>query len=350
MKNISSKNLNFITLFRGLAAFVVASGHLFGSLSDHLEHESVLIQTLLYPTKFGQYAVYLFLTLSGFSLMRSERIRNIKNSESTPFKVYFKRRVWRIIPVYYLSIIFGFISTIYLRKKVILPNSELSVIGVFSHFLFFDSLNENWRYQTNPALWTIAAEMQCYLLLPLIYRFRSFKSVLLSSLFLYTVVKLLTLSTNLGVFALLYFFLLGVLISEYSLNYRFRPLIQILILALTLPFVLCQSIAKYGRVPELVIWTLFFTSLFLIFEYLEDRKRFIFPKFLVWIGRASYSLYASHYPVIYFTWWYVSKTTYSYSVQLGLLAIIGIPSIAIVTVIVYRLIEVPSLRFSKALK
>ena len=342
MKKDQIKNrLQFVTLLRGLAALCVASGHLFSLAINLPVHPNLLITILLFPTKFGQYSVYLFLTLSGYSLLRSERFRRSQLFQSTHFATYLRRRFWRIVPVYYFSIIFGLLVTLLLRTQLALPSPDITFPGVFTHFIFLNSLNEKWRYQTNPALWTIAAEMQCYITLPLILRCKSFKTVLLTTFLTFFVIKVFVHVTNFGLFALIYFFLLGVIIGEFSLRYRIKSSFLIVILSITSILVFSEYIGHYGKIIELILWLLFFSTLFLLLEALELKHKL--NNSLRIIGISSYSLYACHYPIVYCTWWLVSKLTSSYVLQLLLLGCIGIPLITLGTYVTYRFIEKPSL-------
>ena len=104
-----------------------------------------------------------------------------------------------------------------------------------------------------------------------------------------------------------------------------------------------RNFDKTGRASELLSDALFFTTLFLLCENLEKSEKFTFPNWLMKIGKGSYSLYACHYPLAYFTYWIASQITNSYALQLAYMGLIGIPLILIVTYYIYKFIELPSL-------
>jgi peptidoglycan/LPS O-acetylase OafA/YrhL len=343
-KDLMRSRLDFITLLRGLAALSVTSGHLFSLPATPNVHPNPLISLVLYPTKFGQFSVYLFLTLSGYSLLRSERYRNAKLQKYTTVGTYFKRRLWRITPVYYFSIIFGILVTCFLRTRILIPNSTITVLGVFTHFGYISSLNSNWRFQANPALWTVAAEMQCYLTLPLIYRCRNFRSTIRVSLLIFIFIKIFVKVTNLRLFDLIFFFLLGVIIAEFSLEYKINKKFLKIFLFITLFLVFSKKILIYGRLIEMLLWSIFFMSLFLLLENFQFRDGRVSTKILKVLGSYSYSLYACHYPIAIFSWWLVSSHSKSYLPQLLLLGLIGIPLIAVGTYITFWGFEKPSLK------
>ena len=341
---MKQQNLKFITALRGIAALMVASMHLFAFPSNGSAKTSTLIHVILFPTRFGLFAVFLFLALSGYSLLRSERIRALLKGKPTTFWMYMERRLWRITPVYYISILLGIVGTLLFRNKIQLPNTpELTWGGMISHFLYLHSLNNKWLMQANPALWTIASEMQCYLLFPILIRFKTFKTLFPASLFLYVTLHFFLHFTNIGLFSLMPYFLMGIIIGQFSLSYSIPNKYLYLGLIPSSYLILTENFDVTARVTELLRDAIFFFSLFLILEKLENSNKFIFPNWIVRIGNASYSLYACHYPLAYFTFWVVSLITNSYLIQLLLMGIIGVPVITAVTYLTYRFIELPSL-------
>jgi peptidoglycan/LPS O-acetylase OafA/YrhL len=157
--------------------------------------------------------------------------------------------------------------------------------------------------------------------------------------------------TNFGLFALIYFFLLGIIIGEFSLRYSVNTLILLIILSVTSIFVLSKYIVHFGRIIELLLWLFFFFGLFLFFEKIELQYKYKYklPRLFRIIGLSSYSLYACHYPIVCATWWFVSKHTDSYLLQLAGVGTIGIPLIALGTYITYRFVEKFSLEKAQSI-
>jgi len=349
--DVKQQNLKFVTALRGIAALMVASMHLFAFPSNGSAKTSTLIHVLLFPTRFGQFAVFLFLALSGYSLLRSERIRASLKSKSTTFWMYMERRLWRITPVYYISILLGIVGTLLFRNKIQLPNTpELTWGGIISHLVYLHSLNNKWLMQANPALWTIAAEMQCYLLFPMLIRFKTFKTLFPASLFLYVTLHFFLRFSNIGLFSLMPYFLMGIIIGQFSLSYRIPNKYLYLALIPSSYLIITENFDVTARVTELLRDAIFFFSLFLILEKFENLNKFIFPNWIVRIGNASYSLYACHYPLAYSSYWMATLITHSFVLQLVLMALIGIPLITLVTFAIYKFAEIPSLSKLRTLK
>ena len=348
---MKQKNLKFVTALRGIAALMVASMHLFAFPSNGSAKVKTFIHVLLFPTRFGQFAVFLFLALSGYSLLRSERFRSSLQGKSTSFKTYMERRLWRITPVYYISIFLGIAGTLLFRNRIQLPNTpDLTWSGIISHFVYLHSLNDKWLTQANPALWTIAAEMQCYLLFPLLIRLKTFKTVFPATLILYVTLHFFLRFTNIGLFSLMPYFLMGIIIGQFSLNYNVTSKYLYLGLIPCTYLILTENFDAISRMTELMRDAIFFFSLFLLLEKLENSNKFIFPNWIIRIGNSSYSLYACHYPVAYGTYWIATLLTKSFVLQLAAMGLIGIPLIAMCTFAMYKLVELPSLSKVRALR
>lgn len=348
---MKQKNLKFVTALRGIAALMVASMHLFAFPSNGSAKVKTFIHVLLFPTRFGQFAVFLFLALSGYSLLRSERFRSSLQGKSTSFKTYMERRLWRITPVYYISIFLGIVGTLLFRNRIQLPNTpDLTWSGIISHFVYLHSLNEKWLTQANPALWTVAAEMQCYLLFPLLIRLKTFKTVFPATLILYVTLHFFLRFTHIGLFSLMPYFLMGIIIGQFSLSYTIKNYYLYLGLVPSTYFILTENFDVTARVTELARDAIFFFSLFLLLEKLENSSKFIFPNWIIRIGNASYSLYACHYPLAYCTYWIATLLTKSFVLQLILMALIGIPLISLGTFLIYKFVEIPSLSKLRSVK
>lgn len=123
----------------------------------------------------GGEAVYTFFVLSGFLIIRSIYLQKKNNSFSIR-KFYF-RRILRIIPIYYLIIIFGF-----LFYQVILPFLEIPfdnnynlIEGLGLTLLFFSNV---FAFKYEPGgileiLWSIGVEAQFYIIIaPLLFYIR----------------------------------------------------------------------------------------------------------------------------------------------------------------------------------
>ena len=115
-----------------------------------------------YPITFGWAGVALFFVLSGFCIHLS--FLRSKNFGSPRF---FWRRFWRIYPAYVIALL-AFCT---LNRLNIFSRS--GVEQFVSHALLLHNFRESTFFGIVPAFWSIATEVQLYLLFPLLLVLRS---------------------------------------------------------------------------------------------------------------------------------------------------------------------------------
>ncbi|MDX2137069.1 MAG: acyltransferase [Chloroflexota bacterium] len=120
----------------------------------------------------GPWGVKLFVVLSGFSLMlgvarsQDEQIRG-------GVQGYFKRRIWRIWPPYYIALIIAIILILLVPglniKRGVYNDANIPITwdSVVAHALFIHTLSPHWAESINDSQWTLGVEEQIYLLFPL---------------------------------------------------------------------------------------------------------------------------------------------------------------------------------------
>lgn len=125
-----------------------------------------------YPTKglmayvtaffvFGNSGVILFFLLSGFLLfLPFAKALLFKDSKWPSLRRFYLRRIFRIIPAYYVSLVL----------LILFSHPELIHLTQWRTILQFLTFRMNWEVaqQINGVFWTLAVEFQFYLLLPLI--------------------------------------------------------------------------------------------------------------------------------------------------------------------------------------
>jgi peptidoglycan/LPS O-acetylase OafA/YrhL len=111
------------------------------------------IFTPLIFAEYGNYAVQIFLVISGFCLAIPIAQRGeIRGGAWT----FYQRRARRILPPYYFSIIF----------VLFLEGFHINRSGLITHLLLIQNLSPRNFFSINPSLWSIALECQIYLLFP----------------------------------------------------------------------------------------------------------------------------------------------------------------------------------------
>jgi peptidoglycan/LPS O-acetylase OafA/YrhL len=153
---------------RGLAALFVVLNHIFerawpGNLSYHAPFWATW---MLY----GRFAVIVFIALSGFSLGLGPARSGWRFKS---LGTYAHRRAWRILPPYWAALVFSLVMTWYVLAQPGWPTPNGKSVAVYG-FLVQDAFSQGhhagfWSAGSpNRAFWSIAIEVQLYVLLPLL--------------------------------------------------------------------------------------------------------------------------------------------------------------------------------------
>ncbi|MBX3083010.1 MAG: acyltransferase [Anaerolineae bacterium] len=181
----NSARIDYLDGIRGLAALAVIFVHVFEAFGLDQEWAGIIsngrltatgidrfIPILNNLTRYGAYAVQIFLVISGYSLM----LAIAKSKDGKPkggLKGYFVRRIRRIWPPYYAALFIGLfliavVPGMNVKQNIwwdqALPAFKPDVI--LSHMLFLHHFSPDWLQKINPAMWTIAIEETIYLLFP----------------------------------------------------------------------------------------------------------------------------------------------------------------------------------------
>lgn len=161
---MSQSKLDYIDALRGLA--------ILGVIWLHFSGDTLLVEQVSERVRFivqqGGGGVQLFFLASAFTLFRSAQYRMGKEAHAT--RNFFIRRVFRIVPMYYLGIAYylwqnGFGPQPFLDTT--LPNSPDNIVG---NLFFLQAVNPYWQWLL-PGSWSIATEMAFYLLVPLLVHY-----------------------------------------------------------------------------------------------------------------------------------------------------------------------------------
>lgn len=167
----SSKNYG-AEILRGIAILMVVSYHIFGPLfgwslpwkgllrdfQSQRHHELLWF----YPVTFGWAGVALFFVLSGFCIHLS-----FLRSKSFNAGHFFWRRFWRIYPAYAIALV------VFTALNHVNIFSLQGAMQFLTHALFLHNLRGSTFMEINGSFWSIATEMQLYILFPLLLFIRS---------------------------------------------------------------------------------------------------------------------------------------------------------------------------------
>lgn len=250
--------------------------------------------------KKGQEAVYMFFTLSGFLIIQQLYLEK-SDTQSINLKNFFLRRIFRIFPLYYLVLTFGF-----LYYRIILPHLGFEVDNNYN---LFHALLLSYTFFPNifaagdaggiiEVLWSIGIEEQFYLFIAPIFFLIPFKRVI-TFLLVFTACYFLIYFSGFADFMktykmlFFYFSFSGicsiVFVSE-KINFgKLRYLIFSL-------FIIYFTTSLFKDNLNDLFYHLFSMILFglTIYGLAEQPIRILENKSIVYLGKISYGIYMYH--------------------------------------------------------
>ncbi|MEN3349021.1 MAG: hypothetical protein V7632_2656 [Bradyrhizobium sp.] len=148
-----------LDLLRGIAILMVVASHC-------ANHATSFIPGLLgFTYDYGQLGVQLFFIVSGYTMMLTYGARTDLAAAGS----FYLRRVFRIVPLFWIAIVFYLVITRGEGIKQWAPDG-LGVSDVVLTFLFLHLFSLTAFNSVVPGGWSIGVEMQFYLLFPLVIR------------------------------------------------------------------------------------------------------------------------------------------------------------------------------------
>lgn len=294
----------------------------------------------------GFVGVDVFFVISGF-LITSIIVRQ-KDKQAFSFVDFYKSRIKRIVPAYYilLLLIAAIGAFVFIKSDIPQFTSCLKSAALFKSNRYFSSLDTYFgaEMSENPLLhtWTLAVEMQFYFFLPfVIYFFSSRNTIILLLVLFFVLLGYSQYNIQIGNKSTMYFSLLA-RAPEFLIG-SFISLIKIKIakpnissgLGLILILASAVFINEDSLFPGLLsLIPCIGASLILISLDSSINKYVLSSKPAVYIGELSYSIYLWHWPVLAFLRYY--KMDYDLSISTILVAL---PLIWFLSELSYRYIE-----------
>ncbi len=158
----SDKHLARIDVLRGVAILMVLVFHAWvaafgrdqfdwGGLIDGTVPHPGRAFLLTYPVRFGNAGVSLFFVISGYVIHRSY----LRDAQFT-WRGYVARRFWRIYPAYLVALV---AVAVWLHRE---QTRDFALHAALAH-----NVSARTFFGINPSLWSLAVEVQLYLLYPL---------------------------------------------------------------------------------------------------------------------------------------------------------------------------------------
>lgn len=307
MRNSSRSSLHILPLdgLRGIAVLMIMFYHY------ELIPYNTILPGLSSIIKFGQTGVTLFFVLSGFLITR---ILLKNRREHGYFKNFYMRRTLRIFPLYYFFLLLS-----YFILPLIGIGETPSLEKQTPFYLFYQNIaiTFNWSWDGPFHYWTLAVEEHFYLFWPFIIYYFSIKNIykIIIGIVLIAIISRAYLFTE-G-FEVFYFTIcrmdaiaLGSLVGlmEYQHNYKLNIKWKYYLLSLVFVTVVFgflwveyrnQSNAYIQIIKDLAYSYIYMLLLLAIVTsdasfFLIKMKQFLSNKFLIYIGKISFSLYIYH--------------------------------------------------------
>jgi len=167
MEQPIKRHIDFLDPIRGLAILLVFLYHSLGASFGrdalpwgHWFREFTVTRSFLplLPLTFGWAGVAIFFVVSGFCI-------HLSYSRQPDWPLFFQRRFFRIYPPYLAALLFF----AFLFPITRLHFNSLNAVGQFlSHLGLVHNINEKTYFGINSSFWSIAVEVQLYVIYPLL--------------------------------------------------------------------------------------------------------------------------------------------------------------------------------------
>ncbi len=266
-----------IQILRIIACIMVLMVH-FGQRVD-------LTGTARSLTDFGMYGVHLFFLLSGY-LAASSIVDNPKFN----LKTYYIKRAVAILPLYFLVIVYYFITENILNQYVaVIPSDELGIGWLRYIFLLNGFLNSDTYFWSNLGItWAIPIFAFFYLIAPLILkRVHRLSSALAICLTVFGLSSIVSRFYSCTIFENLRFLFLGVVVYFCIYKNRYKGASLVFMIAALMALILQRDSLAYSFI---------FASIMLIFITCENNYHLPIPiqKAVDSLDKYSYTLYLMH--------------------------------------------------------
>lgn len=306
-----NKNVDII---RTLAIFLIMLNHFWGIISN-VQYTNIGILNFLFSMG-GELGVTLFFIMSGYGIYAS--LYKTEKKGKISYKSYLIKRINRIIPPYYISILIMLLltdGTYYLSKE--------QLGNVLSHIFLIHNVFPSYAGGLNGVLWALGTIFQFYLVAVILYKgINRYKSLFLVISVCFTIIcKMLAVHYLLPIMGMdmtysfwagrnlltsvLDNFVIGMFISYLYYNRKTQIsnicAIILSLVSLVLIYVVCKIGITYGihtdNISGYVIHSMIALAVGLFifaFSYVKIGGDYI-SKLLIWISHYEYSIYIWHY-------------------------------------------------------
>ena len=387
----------YLDSLRAISAIYVVMHH--AVLQYYLVEPTNLSKAETFLLKFfsdGHLAVDMFIVLSGFSLMLA--VTKNKYQLKGGIALFFKRRIIRIVPPYYASLLVSFLlATLFISQKTgtiwdfSIPITNNDII---SHLLFVHDFFLSTSPKISYSLWSISVECRLYLFFPLMVLLWRKKgawsaflfSVITTVIFSITLVVLKGYNTDInllrsGVSPFIILFTLGMVAADISFSYSNiasnirriynnlnATIVVIFFIAAFIIYKMLPSLIMHSSLPaqnkellteetkDIIFGIIAALFLFVCAAASKSTKDTWLSGLLNWrplafAGTFSYSLYLIHPALLQILSQYIlNSASLSIFVKACLLLTLGTPLIMLMSYLFFLVFERPFMISSKKYK
>lgn len=299
---MDSRN-NIIDAFRGVAVLLVTAFHIF--LWSSSQGIPLSIKWDAYgPFGNGWIGVGIFFVISGYCMGMSTKKTFSDGLSMINYTTYVTKRFLRIAIPYYVSILFW----VFLINKYGVAVKPTGMEDIITHLLFIHNLKESTLFSISGVYWSLAVEMQFYILLPALVAFcktGKYRITLLAACFILSLTVNLSSTDRILTWSLisyLYLFVIGwvlfcysdLLITERSLR-RIRK-VSIIVFS-TFLFYKGDGFNNNVKIYEIMMSTLAAIAMWSCIRlgHYKSGSVNVFVSAISFIGKCSFSIYLYNY-------------------------------------------------------
>lgn len=250
----------------------------------------------------GWIGVGMFFVISGYCMAGSVARKFSSGMTVKSYAGYILNRLMRIGLPYYVSILVWVV----LINEFGVTSKSTGIKDIITHLFFLHNTSSETMYSISGVFWSLAVEMQFYIILPVIFIFCKSPSVRLVTLLLSYLLSLFVneLSGNIvltwGIPSYLCLFLMGWILSTSSSAFKEKCSGLFILLPCLFAFIilLCYKGNNYNiklKIYEILISTVFSMLMISCVARFKNHKRNFTVGFLSFIGRCSFSIYLYNY-------------------------------------------------------
>jgi peptidoglycan/LPS O-acetylase OafA/YrhL len=343
-------HLPYVDGFRALAALYVVQCHVWVQSWPRNDWNRA-VSGWLVP---GDYAVILFIVISGFCLTLPVVGRGGTLGPGGAPR-FFLRRARRILPPYYAALALSIAIGLWLVATPTHRQFDISwpinSAGILTHIFLVHNLSTRTISQVSVPLWSIAVECQIYLLFPLLLWVRRRFGILgvlgLTYIGGLTLNNWLANTSFIGLAPMyVFYFALGMFAAEAALAPPKR--IYLWLLGICIALALCAGFRPmvYQFTVTEIVYGLLGASALIICAHRPRNPlaRIAGSRPLARIGLFSYSLYLIHFPLLYLLWQHVALPLHlGRTATYLLMATAGVALILAASFVFYLVFERPFL-------